>query len=161
MTDNENSVILNDADLIKLNVQGVRSTESQCFVCKSKTGRSSVPWQAIQQVWLELKIYIPKSNRTCKEHIDESKRFKKEALQIIKATEPRIAVKNVNFVRWLNEISHQPQSRPCNLEHDGINADQYEMFFGIKKEFFDDLVQYLSGMSEANFSIDWFIKIVL
>lgn len=136
MTDNENSIILNDDDLIKLNVQGVKSTESQCFVCKSKTGRSSVPWPAIQQVWLELIIDIPKSNRTCKEHIDESKRFKKEALQIIEATDPRIAVKNDHFVRWLHEISHLPQSRPCNLENDGIEPEQMlRCFLELKKNF--------------------------
>lgn len=147
MADNEESLAIRDVDLISLNVQGVKCTESHCFICKSKAGRSSIPWLAIQQVWVELKIYIPKSNRTCKEHIDETKKFKKEVLEMIVATEPQITVNNGQFVRWLHEVSQVPQSRPCNLEVDGIASDQYEMFFGIKKNAFDDLLQYLIGIN--------------
>lgn len=144
-TDHETSIMLNEPDLINLNIKGVKSTESQCFICKSKSSRSTIPWSAIQQVWFELNIFVPKSNRTCKEHLDGSNKFKKELLQTIKATENGITVRNDDFVRWLHEISHLPHAKPCDLEDGGIETEDYEMFFGVKKEAFDDLLRHLTG----------------
>lgn len=64
---------------------------------------------------------------------------------MIEANIPNIAVNNHDFALWIQEISKLPKSRPYSLENDGMEAEHYEMFFGINKDNFDDLVQYLSG----------------
>lgn len=65
---------------------------------------------------------------------------------MIDASDPSIFIKNGDFELWLHEISNLPKSVSYNLENDGIEAEHYVMFFGIRKEHFDDLVQYLTGI---------------
>lgn len=126
-------------------IQGTVNTQSRCFICGSKTGRKAIPWSAIQQVWVDKKCCLSKSNRTCLEHLTACKKFSEEALQMIEATKQEIDVTSVEFTQWLREVSDIPKSTPYNFENDGIPAELYHMFFGITKENFDDLVQYLPG----------------
>lgn len=128
------------------NIQGVMATESKCFVCGSLTGRKAVPWPAIQQVWFAKNCYIPKSNRTCAEHLNGSKKFNDEALEMIEAWKQGIEVKSDDFELWIHQISDIPKSTPYSFENDGIEAEKYKIFLGISKESFDDLIQYLAGM---------------
>lgn len=124
---------------------GTTNTQSKCFVCASTAGRSVVPWPAVQQVWFQKRIYIPKSNRSCKHHLDSNKTFNDEALREIEATKQGIKVKISEFEVWLHEVSKLPNSKPYNFEDGGMDAGMYKTFCGISKEDFDDLVTYLHG----------------
>lgn len=126
-------------------IDAVASTQSCCFVCGSKSGRSSIPWSAIRQVWFEKKIFIPKSNRTCTEHLSESKQFKDEVLLLIEASKEEINITSKDLSVWLHEICQLPKNQTYNFDNDGMESTYYKMFLGITKESFDDLVQYLPG----------------
>lgn len=126
-------------------ILGITNTQSQCFVCFSPVGRNAVPWPAIQQVWFKKKIFIPKSNRICKDHLDPSKRFNAETLQKIDATKKGITVEVSDFELWMREISKLPNSSPYNFDEGEIDEAMYKTFCGITKSDFDDLVTYLYG----------------
>lgn len=133
-----------------LQILGTTNTQSKCFICESPTGRSVVPWPAIQQVWFQKKIYIPKSNRSCKDHLNAHKKFNEEALQKIEATKQGIEVKRCDFELWLDEVSNLPNSSPYNFEDGHIDAKMYKTFCCISKEDFDDLVTYLHGKNNIS-----------
>lgn len=126
-------------------ILGTVNTQSKCFVCDSPAGRNVTPWPAIQQVWFEKKCYIPKSNRTCKEHLTEWKTFNAEALEKIEATKQGLRVKCSDFELWLHEVSNLPKSTPYNFENGAMDPSKYKTFCGISKEDFDDLIEYLHG----------------
>lgn len=126
-------------------LQGAKSTQSRCFICHSKSGRKAVPWPAIQQSWFEMRCYVPKTNRTCDDHLTNSHTFNDEALQMIKTLKQDISVETKEFELWLDAVSNLQKSTPYNFEEDGIEAEKYRMFLGIEKDSFDDLLQYLQG----------------
>lgn len=128
-----------------LHLQGAKSTQSRCFVCQSKEGRKAVPWTAIQQAWFQKLAYIPKSNRICEDHLTVSDLFDEEALQKIEESKQCVPVKSEELKTWLYKISDLPQTTIYNFEEDGIESEKYNMFFGISKQNFDHLVQYLHG----------------
>lgn len=128
-----------------LPLQGTKSTQSRCFICQSKNGRKGLPWAAIQQAWFKMRCYIPKTNRTCEEHLTDSNEFTDDVLQMIGALKQNINVRIPDFKSWLNTVSDLPKSTPYNFEENGIEAGKYKMFLGIDKESFDDLLQYLKG----------------
>lgn len=136
-----------------LHIQGTKATQSRCFICQSNTGRKGLPWPAIQQAWFEKRCYIPKTNRTCVEHLTSSHTFTDDALRMIEDLKQDIFVKPPDFGLWLNAISDLPKSTPYNVEDDGIDAEKYRMFFGISKDDFDDLLQYLKGTMTLFFLI--------
>lgn len=139
----QSSVISPDAGSIFL--QGVKSTQSRCFICQSATGRKNLPWPAIQQAWFQQLCYIPKSNRICQEHLTTSNKFNDEAFQMIEDLKQDVTVNCNDLGLWLLGISSLPKPTPYNFEEDGIEAEKYKMLVGITKESFDDLVQYLHG----------------
>lgn len=127
-------------------IEGVASTQSRCFICHSVTGRSAIPWAAIRQVWFVKKFYVPKSNRTCLAHLTTANKFTDEALELVESSKESLVADSAEFGVWLREVSDLPSSNsPYNFEHDGIDSSMYPMFFGISKDNFDDLVQYLHG----------------
>lgn len=128
-----------------LNIQGIRNTQARCFICQSKEGRKATPWTAIQQAWFQKLAYVPKSNRICDKHLTTSNKFDEESLQKIEESKQCVSVKNEEFEVWLHKISDLPQPTIYNFEEDGIEGEKYKMFFGISKQNFDDLVQYLHG----------------
>lgn len=128
-----------------LHLQGTKATQSRCFICQSKSGRKAVPWLAIQQVWFEMLCYVPKSNRTCGEHLTDWHTFNDEALEMIETLKQNISVETKEFEVWLHAVSDLPKSTPYNFEENGIEAEKYTMFLGIDKDSFDDLLQYLKG----------------
>lgn len=128
-----------------INVRGIKSTQSRCCVCHSSTGRKIIPWAAIQQAWFQRLCYIPKSNRTCVEHLTTANKFYEDVLQTIDDAKLEIQVPCDEFESWLLGITDLPSSTLYNFEEDGVEAEKYEMFFGLSKENFDDLIQYLHG----------------
>lgn len=132
-------------DVSSVFFQGVKSTQSRCFICQSATGRKVIPWPAIQQAWFQQLCYIPKSNRICEEHLTTSNKFNDEAFQMIQALKQDITVNCNDLGLWLLGISSLPKPTPYNFKDDGIEAEKYKMLVGITKENFDDLVQYLHG----------------
>lgn len=134
-----------------LHLQGAKATQSRCFICQSKGGRKALPWPAIQQAWFEMRCYVPKTNRTCEEHLTDSHTFNDEALRLMKALKQDVSVEAKEFELWLHAISDLRKSTPYNFEHDGIEAEKYKMFLGIDKDNFDDMLQYLKGNSETLF----------
>lgn len=139
-----------DTVLSFLQILGTTNTQSKCFICESPTGRNALPWPAIQQVWFQKKIYIPKSNRTCKAHLNGSKKFNEESLQKIEATKKGISVKRSDFELWLDKVSNLPNLSPYNFDEGGIDAGLYRTFCGISKSDFDDLVTYLHGKNNIS-----------
>lgn len=131
--------------LSTLLLQGTKSTQSRCFICHSKNGRKGLPWAAVQQAWFEMRCFIPKTNRTCDEHLTDSNKFTDDALRMIGALMQNINVRIPDFQSWLNAVSDLPKSTPYNFEVNGIEAEKYKMLLGIDKESFDDLLQYLKG----------------
>lgn len=134
-------------------IMGTVITQSKCFICESPTGRNITPWPAIQQVWFAKKCYIPKSNRTCKEHLTEWKTFNTDALEKIEATKQGLRVKSSDFELWLNKISDLPKSAQYNFENGSMDPELYKTFCGISKDDFDDLAQYLHGKCHYLFII--------
>lgn len=141
--DQQHSMI--SQDVSSMQVQGVKNTQSRCFICHSTTGRKVIPWAAIQQAWFQQLCYVSKSNRICQEHLTTSNKFNIEALKVIEDSKQDITVNNIDFGFWLLGISDLPKSTPYNFEEEGIEAEQYKMLVGISKENFDDLVQHLHG----------------
>lgn len=139
----ESSDIVHES--IALQIQGVRATQSCCFICQSKNERKSIPWSAIRQAWFEKRCYIPKSNRSCEKHLCDSNSFTDDALELIEALKQNINVKIEDFNLWLNTISDLPKTTPYNFEEDGIESAKYKMLLGVDKDSFDDLVQHLIG----------------
>lgn len=128
-----------------IHLQGIKTTQSRCLVCHSLTGRKAVPWMAVQQAWFQALCYIPKSNRTCEEHLTPANKFNEESIQKIKALKQDVCVTTNELQTWLYGISDVPSSTLYNFEHVGVEPEKYKTFFGITKENFDDLVQYLHG----------------
>lgn len=129
----------------KIHLQGVRTTQARCFVCHSKNGRKAIPWSAIRQAWFDVRCYVPKTNRTCDEHLTRAHLFNDEAVEMIIALKQDIDVEIKEFEPWLHAVSDIPKSTPYSFEEDGIEPEKYKMFLGIDKENFDDLLQYLNG----------------
>lgn len=91
-----------------IQLQGIKATQSRGFYCQSMTGRKAVPWPAIQQAWFEKRCYIPKTNRTCEEHLTISHKLNDDALRMIDDLKQEIFVKLYDFGFWLNAISDLP-----------------------------------------------------
>lgn len=68
---------------LDFHIQGAHGTQSRCFICQSNSGRKALPWPAIQQAWFEKRCYVPKTNRTCSEHLTSSHKFTDDALRMI------------------------------------------------------------------------------
>ncbi len=137
------AAVPNETNFIRL--KGSTTTQSRCFICHSKNGRKAVPWPAIQQAWFETRCYIPKTNRSCEEHLTVSNKFNDDALRMIADSKIDVNVNISDFKVWLNRVSDFPKSTPYNFEEDGIEAEKYKMFLGISKENFDDLLTYVKG----------------
>ncbi len=131
-----------------LHLRGAKATQSRCFVCQSKDGRKAIPWPAIQQAWFEMRCYVPKTNRTCEDHLTNSHTFDNEALQMINALKQDVSVDTKEFELWLYAVSNLPKLTPYNFEEDGIEEEKYRMFLGIDRNSFDDLLRYLKGCFE-------------
>lgn len=61
------------ATSIEIGLQRVVATERRCFVCGSTATRPKVPPRARQQAFLNRRVYIPKNNRCCPEHLTRGK----------------------------------------------------------------------------------------
>lgn len=132
-------------ELSTIQMVGLKSTQSCCCICQSRTERKALPWTAIRQTWFEKRIYIPKSNRSCEKHLTDSSNFTEDALLTIETLKQSVNVKIEDFNVWLHSISDLPKNVPYNFEEDGVEPEKYRMFFGINKDSFDDLLQYLIG----------------
>lgn len=143
-SDYEESLASNNPN--SLCIQGIKNTQSRCFICQSVTNRKVTPWAAVQQAWFEKLCYIPKTNRTCQVHLTSSNKFNEEALQKIDDAKQNVFVNNDDLKKWLHKISDLPKSTPYNFDEGGIEPERYKMFLGISKDNFDDLVQYLHGI---------------
>lgn len=133
-------------------IQGIKNTQSRCFVCQSTNGRKVIPWVAVQQAWFEKRCYIPKTNRICKEHLTNSNKFNGEAIQKIDDAKQNVFVNNDHLMKWLHKISDFPESTPYSFDEGGIDPEKYKMFLGISKDNFDNLVQYLHGTASLLFN---------
>jgi hypothetical protein len=128
-------------------IDAIPATEACCFLCKSTTDRAVIPKPAIQQGWSELSIFVPRTNRCCKIHLNSKKRFSNEDLARIEATKYGMEISGAEFSRWLILITNSSSnSNIISFEEDGVDDSNYKMLTGLEKSYFDELYEdYLRG----------------
>jgi len=131
-------------------IETVIFTQSSCFICKNPKGRSLVPKAAVKQVWNDLSILIPLTNRCCKHHLNQEHRFIASDMEQITAAKVGINISSARFGEWLMAISSTKDQKPSthrfSFEENGIVADDYKMLTSLTKDQFDEVYyEYLAG----------------
>jgi hypothetical protein len=127
-------------------IDTVPATQSCCFICKNKQGRHVVSKAAIRQVWTKLNMFVPRSNRCCRSHLNSQPEFDPEMLDLVLAAKPGVQMKSSDFREWLDTITTVKSTTVgWSFEEGGLDAD-YKLLTGVRKEQFDDLYTfYLEG----------------
>jgi hypothetical protein len=127
-------------------IQTVTATQSSCFLCKNKQGRTTVPKPAIRQVWTVLSVFVPQTNRCCRSHLNQKQEFEPEVLDLINLVKTGVEMKSSEFCDWLLTITNvKSPKHGISFDEEGIEED-YKLLTGLHKAQFDDLYNnYVCG----------------
>ncbi|XP_025994034.2 uncharacterized protein LOC113004570 [Solenopsis invicta] len=79
-------------------------SHTYCCLCSGKTNLIVVPFEARMQVFQERRVFIPKGNRCCSNHLIK-KRFFEEELQLIRIYSNRSMIEVIEIVKLLEYMS--------------------------------------------------------
>jgi len=142
-----------EVPMILPGILSVPTSESRCFICQSKEGRSRIPNSARIDLFIRARIHIPEKNRVCKLHLLQGY-FTEEAKTFIKATKPDTEVNGQQVSKWLNELADrliQPR-RPIDFNLPSqLTEGDFKLLTGIGEAAFNHLLEVLreSKMRES------------
>jgi len=122
------------------------STQRYCFICKSPNSRTRVPDKAIAQVWREKKIFIPRNNRCCHNHLNNDL-FTEDAMQLIQIMRRRTLFSEVDLIKFIGFLTPLPtvfNSLSFGIASPLTSID-YANLTGLNKDDFNDLYSFCSG----------------
>lgn len=125
---------------VEIPIPSTSSSQSQCFLCNKKV-RTRVPQAAIEQVWMEKGIRVPKNNRCCSEHLIH-KVFKPEALNLIKVSNMSSKMRQSEVSAWVMQLTRSASNQKSTkeIDFDTMDADRFISFTGLTKTDFTVLV---------------------
>ena len=96
-----------DGDMIEMPINRTVSTHSYCCICfKSDIKSRVIPLEARLQVYMKKRIFIPKENRCCTEHLIKN-RFYDNEIQNISIFSNTLKIEKSELVQFLGEMSNR------------------------------------------------------
>lgn len=97
-------------DTVTMIMDRVCITKSQCFICKSTTGLIDVPFQARLQVFIKRRLFIPKRNRCCSDHLIKKRFYDNTILEFrVQSDESEIEIEELKT--FLDSLSNKVDER--------------------------------------------------
>jgi len=126
-------------------VNSCASSQRRCFICKSKDGRTCIPNIAVAQAWISSEVFVPKTNRCCKSHLNAKGEFNEAAMVVLKSIDNPIGVSGPNIFSLLQNVTelHNCKIGKMDFSDSGCLSDaHFKKLLGINKEQFSDLFKY-------------------
>lgn len=141
----QKNVHLSEIQLIK--VDGIKSlprTQASCSICKGRKTtpetkcRASIPVAVVDSVWRGMKIWIPPTNRMCKNHhngfeltSDSRKLLGQDSTIRNYAELTREEIRD-----WVTRFASSSEGRRIDVDTQALTEEDYKLLFGVKKTTF-------------------------
>jgi len=134
--------ISNSSKLVVPGMLSLVATERRCCICGGK-GRSRVPLTVVVDTWMTKQVFIPPSNRCCKDHLDNGKLQKNIVLRPQKKD---AEISGTQLSKLMHGIASYFAKNKRTLDFDCVNYDDqvYHMLLGVSKQNFEQLFKVTS-----------------
>ena len=128
-------------------VHSIPSSQRKCCVCKQETDRQTIPKAAIIGAWLDIRVFVPFKNRSCRRHIQNGS-FDPASLSAIQHMACLSTVSANDFLILNEELSllceRSRNKQKITMEDESLNDSEVKTLFGLNREQFNSLHIYIA-----------------
>ncbi|XP_043264265.1 uncharacterized protein LOC122404392 [Colletes gigas] len=138
-------------DVIKIEVPIKRTvaTHKYCFICNDTKNIHVIPFEARLQIYIKIKIYVPKGNRCCRKHLIKNKLYNDE-LKHISIYSHFSSIEPVELQQLLNSLAITCDSTLFDKIGDfNMPEEQLFIFTGLTWENIIELKTMLISMKNS------------